>query len=172
MMVDRISSGTYCARMDIMDGQNTPTHTSNRQNASSCTMPLVVMPAKSETSSWVCTEDWLWFGRRSAAGYCSSKRDEAVIQRRASAPGASLLRLSVSSLVVRWYRTGTNSAAADTTNTHCMYFSGFNLLSEQDNLLSNKHIVEIRYGVVAKLSEMAHTLQRTGKALESSRILA
>ena len=45
MMVARISSGTYSARIFIMLGQKRPTMTSKRQNASSWIMPLKVMPA-------------------------------------------------------------------------------------------------------------------------------
>ena len=47
MMVDRISSGTYSLRIFIIDGQKIPTVASNRQNATSCTIPLKVMPVRS-----------------------------------------------------------------------------------------------------------------------------
>ena len=46
MMVARISSGTYSARIFIMLGQKRPTITSNMQKASSWIMPLKEMPAR------------------------------------------------------------------------------------------------------------------------------
>jgi hypothetical protein len=127
MMVDRISSGTYCARMDIIDGQKTPTHTSNRQNASSWTMPSVVIPARSHKPQ-ITRQDVerdLKAAQNGRQGMVTRLFEARVM------PGAFLLRLSVSSLRVRWYNTGTNRAAADTINTSCMYFSGLNLSSEQ-----------------------------------------
>mmetsp|Transcript_10665 Transcript_10665/g.27063 ORF Transcript_10665/g.27063 Transcript_10665/m.27063 type:complete len:214 (-) Transcript_10665:720-1361(-) len=44
MMVARTSSGMYFARMRIMLGQKTPTHTSKRQKATICTSPMRLMP--------------------------------------------------------------------------------------------------------------------------------
>lgn len=44
MMVERISSGTYRARRDIIEGQKHPTVPSKMQNAKSCTLPSHVIP--------------------------------------------------------------------------------------------------------------------------------
>ena len=92
MMVDRISSGTYCARMDIMDGQKTPTHTSNMQNATSCTMPSNVMPAGS--GACLCQQVC-------RSGLRGRPQWGQLVAQKITAPGASLLRLSVSTDWVR-----------------------------------------------------------------------
>lgn len=44
MIVDRSSSGTYCALIAIMEGQKMPMHASKPQNANSCTLPVTDRP--------------------------------------------------------------------------------------------------------------------------------
>eukprot|EP00955_Chlamydomonas_euryale_P033559 347947-Chlamydomonas_euryale.AAC.18 len=51
MIVERMSSGTYCARNVIIVGQNTPMQPSNRQNATTWALPAKDSPPLSDSPS-------------------------------------------------------------------------------------------------------------------------
>lgn len=62
MMVERASSGMYCDRIFMMDGQKMPTHASKTQKPRSWSWPPAVRPPPSAATGskkyWEEEEDW------------------------------------------------------------------------------------------------------------------